>query len=399
MSRPTPERWFVSDHEFYLSTNDYAVVSQLASAVCLEILSYDETSDWRKFETFKDFWKGLQWGPDYEFALPTRLLFADVDDTDVAHREKVCGEWAKETPLELASAKSEDLQKALAQDLAMTWILPLKDEGAEETPEEREQYVKSELQYSIDHGEELDEHIINHIITAKTPEDKQELLAFLSGQSKYPTQRPVLVLVAMMNSNQSTEMGKTEGWVIGHDLVKNLVIIKPFVSKEGKHPLGEKWYGDVASDGVSFSGTPLEFATSYLELAKTDPTPKSAPVGFRLLTHTLLAKHLLRHHAGLAATGFPIEAQALRHATKQSKTLMAGIPFPAKQKLPRNHGPVIKPLRWLQNWLELEEENIRYGAVEAREKGEEKIAENAREVYRAVYDLVRGFNDDPRGVS
>ena len=40
-----------------------------------------------------------------------------------------------------------------------------------------------------------------------------------------------------------------------------MVVIKPFASREGHHPLGEPWVGPVVDDGVAFRGSPLELLT------------------------------------------------------------------------------------------------------------------------------------------
>ena len=125
--------------------------------------------------------------------------------------------------------------------------------------EERERRTQERLNLLIARGR-LEEAINSRILIANSVEEKQELLNLMSGQIMRRTKRPVLTLVSMVNSKQTTEVGETKGWVTGYDFIKDLVVIKPFVSKKGKHPLGAKWYGDVAQDGVSFSGTPQEFA-------------------------------------------------------------------------------------------------------------------------------------------
>lgn len=406
---PNINDWFAPDHEFRLLKNDYAVVNQSASSVLSETLTVNEVScsDMQPNETFGTLLAGLKYDTCYEFSYPTRLLFADVDDTNPAHREKVYGKWAKETPLKQASEKSTAVQKALVQDLVTKWHASASFKGYE-TQEQHEEWVREGLQIAIDYNEGLDKHILAHLLTAKTADDKAELLTFLSGQSKHPTQRPVLVLVGMIDSEQSTEAGKTEGWVIGHDIVQNKLIIKPFVSQPGKHPLGGKWYGPVADDGVSCTGTPHDFAAAYIALSQSpSPTPQTA---FRLLVHTVAAKYLRLNHTALS-TPHPLPI-ALPDAIKAAKHVLATIPFRAQTK-PAPEPPAddpaaaaataaavvvaIEPFRFMQNWLEMEEAVVRDAAVGAKEMGEDKVATNTARVYERIYEIVKGFNGDPKG--
>lgn len=394
----TADRWFVSDKQYHLSTNDYALVRRSTASVHEDLLETDmiRTRIIDTEATFRDEYDQLKFEPCYEFALHGRLVYADVDDQDPAHKEKVFDQGVKETPIEEDSEKTAEIKKELIKVCGEAWYSKDDDSENDEesmSQEEREQWTQRDLKMLIRQGL-IEPPICSLLLTAKTVEDKEEILSIVSGQSKRPIKRPVLVLVDMIDSKQNAEVGQTEGWVIAYDFVKELLVIKPFISKKGKHPLGEKWYGDVAQDGVSFCGTLKEFAKTYAEFGNTvDPANKDD--GFRMLVQTVAARWIDFFGKDLVAaygTEFQPDLLAVKEANEKILKAMENIKFPTVQKNEKP-GYEIEPLLWLQSVIETEEAGIRDAAVDAKEKGEEKVAQDAAKLYESVLKQIKDFND------
>lgn len=397
----TADRWFVPHPEYYHTINDYALVRQSAASVREDILDTDEapTHFVDPDATFMDEYYSVNFDSCYDFALPGRLVFADVDDEDPAHKEKV-GEWAKEIPIEGESEKTTETKKELVKALADLWFpqddAPREDNEENMPEDKREQWTLRDLKMITRQGL-LEAPVASLIITAKTLEEKDELLNILSGQIRRPNKRPVLALINMIDSKQTTEVGETQGWVTGYDFIKGLLVIKPFASKGGNHPLGAKWHGDVAQDGVSFSGTPQEFVKAYAELGeKVEAGNKDD--GFKLLVHTRAAEWIDafgKAFVTVYGADFEADLNALYEATKKIKEAMDEIKFPAVEKNKKERGLEIPPFLWLQNIIETEEAAIRDAAVDAKERGQEKVAENAAKLYESVHKQIKAFNENP----
>ena len=394
----TADRWFVSDRQYHLSTNDYALVRRSTASVHEDLLETDmiRTRVIDTEATFRDEYDQIKFEPCYEFALHGRLVYADVDDEDPAHKEKVFDQGVKETPIEEDSEKTADTKKELIKVCGEAWYSKDDDSENDEesmSQEERERWTQRDLKMLIRQGL-IEPPICSLLLTAKTVEDKEEILSIVSGQSKRPIKRPVLVLVDMIDSKQNAEVGQTEGWVIAYDFVKELLVIKPFISKKGKHPLGEKWYGDVAQDGVSFCGTLKEFAKTYAEFGNTvDPANKDD--GFRMLVQTVAARWIDFFGKDLVAaygTEFQPDLLAVKEANEKILKAMENIKFPTVQKNEKP-GYEIEPLLWLQSVIETEEAGIRDAAVDAKEKEEEKVAQDAAKLYESVLKQIKDFND------
>lgn len=396
----TADRWFVPDHEYFHCSNDYALVRQPAALVREDLLETDEATMHLgdADDTFLTEYHRTDYEPCYEFAAHGRLVFADVDDEDPTHKEKVYGEWAKEIPAEEESEKAAETKKVIIKACVDVWF-PAGDrsEGGENIlQDERERWTVRDLKFLVRNGL-LDEPIISHILTAKSVQEKEEILNLMSAQDKRPTKRPVLALINMIDSKQTTQVGETEGWVIGYDFVKELLVIKPFVSKGGNHPLGGKWHGDVAQDGVSFSGTPLEFAKAYVELGNAvEAGNKDNP--FKMLVHTIAAKWMGAFGTALVAaygTEFEQHLLATKEAKEKIKNAMEEIKFPFVEKKKKEPTLAIEPFLHLLTHIEAEEDLIRNAAVDAKAQGHEKIAQNAAKLYESIHKQIKAFNDNP----
>lgn len=398
----TAERWFVPDQEYYESISDYALVGQSTSAVRMVILFTNEMRFHISYaeDTFMSEYYRVYDEPCYEFAVKGRLVYADVDDGDPAHKEKIYGEWAKEIPIEQESEKTIAAKKKFL-DACVEGFYPTKDinrDDGEDVPrKDRERWTQNDLKTLIWKGV-IKAPIVSQILTAKSVEDKEEILNIMSDQTGRPTKRPVMVLINMIDSKQTTEVGETKGWAIGYDFIKELLVIKPFDSREGSHPLGGKWHGEVDPDGVSFSGTPLEFAKAYIELGKTVDAG-SQDDGFKMLVHTFAARWIHRFGADLAAaygSDFHDDLLAMKVATVKIKKAMEEIKFPVVEKNKKEDGSdATQPFWSMLCMVQSAEGDLRTDAVAAKEQGEEKIAQNIAKLYEHIEKLLKAFNNDP----
>lgn len=379
----TADRWFVPQDEFYQCLSDYALVCYSTPCVRSLILETDRelVLDVDLDNTLDDKTVIAR----YEFAKQGQLLFSDVDDEDPVHKGKVYGEWAKGVPnKEEAENKAAEIIEACKwQEVSMSWqqgrLRPEWNQGSYGDP-------------GI-----IDDCTIPHILTAKTIEDKEEILHFMSGQIGLPTKRPVLILINMIDSMQTTETGETEGWVLGFDFIKELLVIKPFTSKGGRHPLGGKWHGDVAQDGVSFSGTPQEFAKAYAELGRTVEAGNKAD-GFRMIVHTNAAKWIVEYRTAFEqayGTDFNTDLLAIQKAMKTIIQNMKKIKFPDVEMKFKKERLTMGPFLAIQCYLEDGENALRDAAAEAKDRGEEKIAHNAAKLYESLYKQIKAFNENP----
>lgn len=394
------DRWFVPDDEYHRTITDYAVVRRTAVSVRQDTLMLSKpirTIDVNA--TFLDEYRNTAFEMGYKFADNGKLVFADVNDEDPAHREKVYGEWAKEARIREEVDDKAGEMRELAKSCVDAWFSdddfpPTDDEGA--SRDERERWALEDLKELVDRGA-VEAPIISKVITAKSVEDKEEILHLMSGQNGILTKRPVLTLISMIDSQQNTEVYETEGWVIGYDFIKELLVIKPFTSKGGRHPLAGKWHGDVAQDGVSFSGTPQEFAKAYVELGKSVKADNKDD-GFKMLVHTIAAKWIDSFETALVTaygTDFHTDLLAMKEAKVTIKETMKEIKFPAVKKKAKECGLDMEPFLWMLNFLESGEPTMRDVAAEAKERGEEKLAQNAAKLYDNIHKQIKAFNENP----
>ncbi|MCJ1263066.1 hypothetical protein MMC22_002936 [Lobaria immixta] len=402
----TADRWFVPDHEYYNSIQDYAVVGYTTIRASEELSAYDSKrshylDDDATFMTEYDPRNAFDHNlriRTYPFSHFGRLLYADVDDKNPAHKEKVYGEIAKEIPIEEKSEETTEIMEQLVKTLApIFYKLDDVPENEKKLVEEnREGWTLIDLEELIEQRL-LNKHIVSCILTAKTVEEKEEILNLFSGQTRTPTKRPVLSLISMIDSMQTTEPGETRGWVTGYDFINDLLLIKPFVSKGGKHPLAEKWHGDVAQDGVSFSGTLRDFAKAYIEWGKrvdaVDEHRKHD--GFKMIVHTHAAEWIDACFETVNAAEFHVDRLAIQEVIGTIKKAMEKIEFPIVEKKEKDCGFELSPFRRILNMVETEEPLIRGIAVEAKKLGEEKIARNIARLYESVHNQIKAFNENP----
>lgn len=452
MSCPTAIRWFVPDHEFYATDDDYAVVGMSEKFARRQI--DDGNND------------GILQGPDgspetvvyfdellsktirrqtpcYDFAVSGRMLWADVDDSKPQHRSEVQAlvkdkgspkegdyenVWKEFWPLMDIALKAH-FEKIKSKKGGSKISAPDSDQD-DFTQEERERYLYRRLREWSKHGC-LEPVVFDTLFTGfKTAEKRQTMINMLTFQAPSGKSRPLMILVNMVDSLQTSRFGEKEGWAVVYDIQRDLFICKPFFSNEERHPLTSPWYFDVKDDGVSFSWAPRVFIEQYLELSdilaiklgtgkirekqvteeekeshgkELDLEISDKAFAFRLLLHTNTARFILTHWSVMVElrSESSKEYQAelytkVKAATNKLEGTLRRVQVPVVAKPEKTdqklHVHAVEDMEWA---LEEQEEYFRICAVLAKEDGHPKAAENVARLYENILGMIKGFNLDP----
>ena len=424
----TASRWFCSDRQFYASLWDYAVVKATSTHVHHARTHADTGCNRRglRQRTFADMLLNIPKNPCYSFAVEGQLVYADVNNDDPEHEKDVYKQNAEEVPLEVESEDFRIARRNLVVHLAEKWY-EHKISDLEVSVADRYMYAMAEdkLEAMLLYGT-IDDAVIGYIMRAETEAEKKELLDIVSGQTQRLAQRPVLVLIGLIDDMQSEAMGKTKGWAIGYDFLKDLLIIKPFLSAGKKHPLGGSWYSSTQDDdGINYSGCPKKFADMYLLDARIQQNTamvvqpsgltEPLPTAFRSFVHTVGAKWILRHRHSLfpPRDEYP-RLKPLENAIYIHNIVLSVVEFPIKKKIipppfinsdsipEEDHCPTgrgnwtIDAYVHIQNVLEKEEPAIHAVALQAKEAGDHYVADRIADAYCDMMHSLAAINEGPR---
>ena len=432
----TATKWLVPDAEWYALEYDYAVVKGLRSLIRREINEGNNDypaalSDGSIFPIYfsqlihgQSLWEGY-----YDFATTGRMLWADVDDSKPEHEKEVQEASKATVELDAEGGPHAALWKE-AMDILRKERAPHhhKEEDDEEAKNQEVEFLESQS-YWIQRGE-LRPALLNVILTHfKEPEKKQQMIEVVTDQARNAFKRPLMILVGLVDSVQTPARGEKKGWTVGYDIVKDLLICKPFSSSKGRHPLGGSWYADVVEDGVSFSMSPKVFLEEFLKLGYTlnaklengeikektateqekkdgeepDLETSDTVFAFRLAVHTVTAKFILKHWPGFVKSQPDTsaeEAAALLTKVKDTKIKIKKtlrkiqIPLVAKAET-ADKKLCVCAVEQMEGELEEEEDYLRRAAIVAKEQGHERVAENLAVLYEKVMGLIKAFNEDP----
>ena len=431
----TATKWLVPDAEWYARESDYAVVKGFSNIIRREIREgnhdYPETlSDGSIFPIyFSQLIRGQgRWVGYYDFATIGRMLWADVDDSKPEHEKEVQEATIKTVEIDLKDGPHAAVWKEAKSILFKERVHYFEEEDEEMKKQEEASLIESQL-FCVERGE-LRPEMLNMMLTHfKEPEKKQQIIEVVTDQAGQTVKRPLMILAGLIDSVHTPIRGEKKGWTVGYDIIKDILICKPFFSDEKHHPLGGSWYVDVAEDGVSFSWSPKVFIEEYLKLGDTleakfasgeikeKPATKreeedgeeldlelsDTPFAFRLAVHTVAAKFILKHWAGFVNSRPDIskeDAAALYTKVKDAKIKIKRnlrkiqIPVVAKAENPDKKLYVYAAEE--MEWELVEHEDLlRRGAVKAKEQGREKVAKNLALLYERVMGMVKAFNEDP----
>ncbi|KAI4210484.1 MAG: hypothetical protein LQ351_006635 [Letrouitia transgressa] len=395
MSCPTAERWFAPTAEFEALIEDYALVDESADWVQGFFESYNNQNHFTE-DAFARWESRPKTFGDVQFLsrrhcdlhiYNNHLIYADVNEADPKHKEALYDSTAREPALEVESEKARELRKKLVAEFSQAEVdrITKTKRGSQL---DKDALFKQEKKL-IEKDLYLDLGILypnwfSYIMKAANIDGKKELLNIFSGQTKRKNPRPVMLLLGMVDKVQTEERGLTEGWNIAYDFIENTLIVKPFVSKPGHHPLGEKWGTDVASDGPSFCGTPLEFVNNFVKFSK-DMEPKKAEEisesdAYTMLVHCHTAELIDHNSAGFKTVLASDDKSAsdlveeMNNASADLSMTMDNKKFELKKKTPvKQRG--IDAFRELQGHLEASERELRDDAVDLKENGNDKLAQ------------------------
>ena len=439
MSPPTTNTWMLPDNEYYAKTEDYALVGESAKLIRCEI---DEGNKFvakllSKNPHFIDVLRLYRHGSCYDFASGGgRVIYADVDDSNPDHETEVKQLRGTEQKLDYSAhdeAEAIGDEAIAAREALVKHLLEIckgcyPPDNAEEAQMDQEAFNEWKMCQVLDvfNHNEKDHHLVAphllNFMAGPGHEHRQGIMNNVSDQELSPNKRPVMLLIDMVDDLQCPTRGTKVGWALAYDVIEQQIIVKPFFSDKSHHPLTTSWKAAVVDDGVSFASSPAQFVKEYSALAQSieekisngdiedseeDLKLQDKTLAFRMLVHTLVVKWVLRHWSGLIGhwCETPEEAADLLQKTmddeKTIKGYLSRIPFPVVERVnPAGEvkkPPIIGPFEELE-WQMVEmEDYFRGGAVAAKEKGEEKIAENVAMLYERILEMVKQFNEDPRG--
>ncbi|MCJ1265529.1 hypothetical protein MMC22_005409 [Lobaria immixta] len=266
----------------------------------------------------------------YSFGPQGQLSCPDVEEKDAAHQKKVYSKISEEIPVEEKSEETSEIMKQLLKKLAPPIYYKQGDVPEDEknlAQEKRERYTVTLMDLKeLVREKSLTTSIISCILTAKIVEEKEEILNLFSGQTSYPTKQPVRLLISLVDSNQTNEVGEAQGWITAYDFIKDLLLIKRFVMKEGQISCPETSHGDVAQDGW---GKTFDFSNA------------NHHDGFKMMAHTRAAKWIDFFGASFESVYGP-EFHAHRLAlqepmAKVKKAITEEITFPILETIDKHH--------------------------------------------------------------
>ncbi|KAI4181263.1 MAG: hypothetical protein LQ346_006830 [Caloplaca aetnensis] len=406
----TEERWFVTDHEWKAANFDYAIPCWSSDIIKRDIHAHDHLPEHFGYiycapRNFFEAFKELGYGYGYVFTLADDILvFSDVDQSNPKHEEELRAKIAGLGRLNEPTEQLKAVREKLVQHLLKAWEADDKDDPM--PVEEREAIIRR----SLDNPHGLaSSALLEFITTLDSQEEKQEALFLASGQAYLPAsvQRPVIILVSVVDTAQTTTIGESRGYLTGYDVLANKLIIKPFFSNDERHFLADTWStDDLPTDGISFSGTPADFIKSFHHFATSIPSYEKGDTlnaqGFKFLVWGDVAAWLHQECPFLfnAAIKDPhLEGTITRgtygDAFKTLRKTFKDVPFPIQKKEAKGEDLLTDELDFqvgnFKDMVDAVEWHLRGAAVGAKEEGKAEKAEAAARMYGKVVEAVKEF--------
>ncbi|KAL8898371.1 MAG: hypothetical protein Q9207_006734, partial [Kuettlingeria erythrocarpa] len=392
----TEERWFVTDHEWKAENFDYAIPCWSSDIIKRDIHAHDHLPEHFGYSycpprNFLEAFKELGYGYGYMFTHADDILvFSDVDQSNPKHEEEFRAKIASLGRLDEPTEQLKAVWEKLVQHRLKAWETEVKDDPM--PVEEREAIIRE----SLDNPNGLASRaLLEFITTLDSPKEKQEALFLASGQAYLPAsaQRPVIILVSVVDTAQTTTIGESRGYLTGYDVLANKLIIKPFHSNDERYFLADKWStDDLPADDISFSGTPAEFIKSFHHFATSIPSYEKGDTlnaqGFKFLVWADVAAWLHQERPFLfdAALKDPLLDGSMTRAGygeafKTLRKTFKDVPFPIPVKEAKGEDRVEDELDVqvgnFRDMVEAVEWHLRGAAVEAKEAGKEEKAVKA----------------------
>ncbi|KAL8916231.1 MAG: hypothetical protein Q9208_008629 [Pyrenodesmia sp. 3 TL-2023] len=382
--------WFVSDEEFDVATEDYALVNESASwlqhglADNSTYVGDDDDFDAEYYDgeekplTFQDVAKNIgSYSNSFTLSSGSQLVYADVDGENEFHRD-INTRIAKQGFLDEAPEKCKQAKEKLIRHLVQIPYDRHVEEGRSSSLKPDAEHKREDTEAELRTSKGLvSPRVIDYLISLKKDEDLEATLSVLSNQTLRKTYRPVMLLIDMIDKGSSRKPGSKEGWAIAYNFHTNCISIKPYVFDDSHHPLAERWDVELPKDKICFSGQPSDFVGKISQLAADNKGENAA------LTEIPAV--------GGKAAVTDEELEKVKEAMQAILKESANIDFPEKVQHRTTRQPIDTFLH-LQRDLEGWEPIIRKQAIKAKEAGDEATANKAAELYENLWQQLQAFN-------
>ncbi|KAL9596698.1 MAG: hypothetical protein Q9219_005609 [cf. Caloplaca sp. 3 TL-2023] len=406
--------WFGPDEQFRAAREDCAIVNGSGSWLWhrhyTQELWFDDDDDQGTLKYL--FVNDALYGDSLRYSIDTRLLYADVDSHDPSHAD-ISHRVAEAGFLEEESSKSKEAKGKLIDYLAIPagkWDDVLEtaydavDRGEEDIKKQKIENRFCGWGYGA-----LEQNEVDYILGLEDEEDRREILNACSGQHMRKLQRPVVLLIGMIEDPWVVdELQSKKGWAIVYNFYDNRITVKPFLADladEAHHPLAQKWNTDIPDDGISLIGHPAAVVEKILQLEaiqSLEDEKDLSTLKTHILVYYLVSKWLIDHGIALThikqadgdATLTDDHLGKLSEAKDKMLAAAAKIPIPHKKRQ-RHVEKKMESFQYMQRNLEDGEMSFRNEAVEAKAAGNEAAAEKAAKLYDQLWKLLQEFNMDP----
>ena len=402
MSSETMQRWSSSDAKWEAVIEDYALVNYSASTTRRLIdaanhrTRYSQAGVAKPCKCFPEASNDQLDCCVYEF-MPDQgcvLIYADVDDTEPEHKQMLAKKVLTEEPLEEEDIRCAGIRKRSIANLQRLGF-PREESLTSEDPRK---VVTLHLDNHVFSGpRNLDRNLTRTLFELKSPAERQLFLYMVSRKDRVKEKRPLILLIHMINTEETTMPDSITGYAIGFDVLQGQLIIRSFYSDKCTHPLTSPWTPVDPGDEISFYGTPLEFAHEFF---RELPESRDPDLHIKLLVHAHAVKFLLDHWDGLFRTVISSEdAASLRKEVCNLHTKRIEITkayrFPVKEEFGDITPAVLQNFQDIRNTLLDREKAFKDNALKAKRDDKEKVAENAAKAYEKLMSTINLFIEDP----
>ena len=409
MSSDTAPEWFLPNAKWNALTEDYALVNYPASEArdMIDEANVDSRLQMEGVKSPCECFDGKEGDRlrCYAFEFMPRqaeqayvLIYADVDDTNAEHKQMLLQRARSEELLEeeetCYAAIREDFINSLHEDP----VERLMKRKSFELHDQKQKRETMEFSNNLFRGERrIKVEATDFLLKLESAEDRQRFLHIISGKTRLKHKRPQMLLIRMIATEPTSWPDSTGGYAIAFDVLENKLIIKSYYCDGNTHPLTSAWKTAVEKDGINFYGTPLEFAHKFIR-GLTEY--RGQIIYTRLLVHAHAAKFLLDHWAALFRSVISREeASALedevRKIDAERTPMIKNYKFIIKRKDRVAERDILGYFVEIRNSFLLEEGELRFKAIEAKNGGKEKVAKNAAKVYERLLSTVNAFLEDP----
>lgn len=257
MSSDTAKSWFVPARVWKATNEDWALVN-ISSTAARKAFDGIDNRDRKQLmlsgdkpPSFYTFYNELRLRDTYDF-LRCTLIYATVGPAIPGFRQNLIDQELGEVPGEREIVA---IREQLVEALFKQWH---GKPHMQDYAYHRDRGIA--MLERVYHGGMLDGELMEFLLSVESLHDRRSFLTFISGHSGRTRKPRVKLLLGIIDTEQTTAMGVTEGYAIVLDLAKDELMIRPFHSDKDTHPLIGRWSTRIADDDISYDGLFLCFA-------------------------------------------------------------------------------------------------------------------------------------------